>query len=144
MSFFKLNGGACVALVALAMLMLMASYHVAQAAPTTLVCTGNNATFTLDLNEAKGTVTNNYPAAPLYPGSPQTFPARTEGPFPATFDSKTIAWDCATESDKKASASIRRPSSLDRMTGILQQQVCDQTGCSGIYNYNCHRGEQQF
>jgi len=127
-----------------ALMMLMAGSQAALAAPTTLVCTGNDGTLTLDLNEAKGTVTADYPAMPVYPGSKQTIDARTTGPFPATFVPKTITWDAATESDKKADAGIRRPSSLDRMTGALQEQVCNQTGCSGIYAYNCRKGEQQF
>jgi hypothetical protein len=130
--------------VCIAVLPLFMLSNAALAAPATLVCSGNSGTLTIDLNDAKGTVAVSYPAMPVYPGSNQTAPARTTGPFPAAFDPKTITWDEATEDDRKADASIRRPASLDRMTGALQEQVCNKTNCSGIYASNCHKGEQQF
>jgi hypothetical protein len=134
MSFSKLKGGARVALVALAM--LVASATGALAAPVQLVCerTGNvgsheKTPFAITLDVDAKTIRI------ITPGidTPTTSAQITDS---------TISFDA--ERTDAVGRGTSRPSSLDRLTGVLHQQMCDRTTCCCSYNSQCHKAEKQF
>jgi hypothetical protein len=142
MSYSKLNGGACVLFVALAM--LIASSQLAMADTKTLVCQWTpELQFTIDLNEVQGIVTINYPASTAS-GSTYVSPAHTVGPMAATFDSKAVTFD-------SKDPSFFEHYTIDRVTGLFSMYSSanapwDQAAPQDrfIRQYNCHVSNAQF
>jgi hypothetical protein len=121
MSFLKLNGGACVMLAALAM--LLASYQIAMADTTTLVCHDStpNPT-TLDLDEAKGLVTIHRSDWPGHPGPTEVFPQ-------AKFTQNEITFE-------RDILSEHQTYRINRLTGDF---VAVETG----WHWTCQAGKKQ-
>jgi hypothetical protein len=137
MSVLKFSARATLAALA----MLAAMSQPSRAALTTLVCTNSSAypTFTVDLDEAKGTATINYPARSFT--TPHVdVPAHSDGPFAAKFEAKTVTFDKKVGGDPPGNDHF----TIDRLTGEFQEQVCDPRGCSGFAVSHCHKGEKQF
>ncbi len=62
---------------------------------------------------------------------------------PAQISDSTIGWDATATLENKANG-FSRPATLDRVSGVLHQRVCNSDGCSGVYVSQCHKGEKQF
>jgi hypothetical protein len=61
---------------------------------------------------------------------------------PAAITESMIKWNAAYKDDPEY---VRRPATLDRVTGVVHIEVCDRTSCStNNYTGQCHKGEQQF
>ena len=138
MPFLKLNAGAGVAFIILAM--LMATCQPVLAASTTLVCTRpppNDRKITIDLNEAKGTATVNYAAW-------DSMPASSLGPIAATFDSKTVTFDTknGTRYDHYTIDRVTLDFTNYGSEGAPFDQAAQQDRV--IYEYTCSIGKKQF
>jgi len=132
---------------------LAMSSQAAMAAQTTLVC--NNDTrpdfegMTVALDEARGTVTFNHPAHTIG-RIPHTFPARSDGPFAATFDSKTITVDIPTYTSGDGIINYSHYT-IDRVTADLLQfdssnapfdQAAERDKV--MYHFTCHVARALF
>jgi hypothetical protein len=119
MSFLKLKGSLCAVLVALAM--LVANSQLAMAAVATLVCTNNqrpsDPPFTIDLDQANGTVTYNNNGV--------------LNKIPATFDAKEITYTVGTWT-----------TTISRLTGIITSRTTEDT--SVVLHDTCHVATAQF
>lgn len=132
---------------------LAISSQAAIATPTTLVCSNDTRPdfggMTVDLDEAGGTATINYPARTEYRVSPpQTYPAHSVGPFRATFDVKQVVFD---QQDQTGSIALYAHYTIDRLTGALFEfssmyAPFNQAGPRDrvVYQYTCHVGHPQF
>jgi len=87
------------------------------AAPTSLVCNNESRPgdplITIDLDDAKGTATLNFPAFNLPPPSRGHVPARSVGPLAAKFNPKAITFSYTDDSTGFHDYRI------DRLTGVL-------------------------
>jgi hypothetical protein len=126
--FLRIAGGALLAWLTAA--------HAAFADPTTLVCnTGlplDMGPTIVDLNEAQGTVTLHLPAL-----KNSEIPARTAGPFQATFGPETITF--ADMSNGEADYVINRVSGTVALT-----QFAGDHHVAGYANWTCHVAQKQF
>ena len=143
MSFLKLNGGTCVTLVVLAM--LMASSKIALADTTNLICQMNDNKFwvaegpaTIALNEAQGAVVLNFPKVHGAPGSGITggsVGGGSFGPYKATFSADTITY-----SDTQGTTCT-----INRLTGVYS---CGAFLNGKFYNsaisYTCNAAQKKF
>jgi hypothetical protein len=141
MAVFKVNGCAHAAIVALAT--LAATAQGARAETTTLVCpaiTPSWPTLEIDLNEAQGTATVNWDAW-LGPGG-KPFPARSDGSFAASFNSKSVTFD--------DNHNGYNHFEINRLTGTLVLHSSgapwDQSPESDrvATQWGCHVGKKQF
>jgi len=134
-SFLKLNGGAGVVLVAL--VLLATGSQAARAETTTLVCTtGEPSPTTVDLNEARGTVTLNFPAVQLPATTPPaTLPARSES-YAAEYDQKTITVETHDE--------MHKTYTINRLTGIIAVDGSYPTGGTFHGDWTCQVGKAKF
>ena len=132
MSVFKLKADVIFVILAV----LIVRVQTAMADPTTLVCTtGDSGTTTIDLDEAKGTVTINNPAV-RHPDMSFTIPASSVT-YTARFDQKTIV--------AETHDSTHQTFTINRITGIV---AVDGTYPNGGETYHadwpCHVGKAQF
>jgi hypothetical protein len=138
MSFLKVNSGAGVALVALAL--LVAACQPALANTINLECSydgyPNRSLFAVDVNMDKNTVTVNHPGENL-PGNVYLAP-NVEGPYAALIDDKTISWHSPTDRYQRSA-----DTSLDRMTGKAIETV--HIGSQTFHDvWSCHVAQRQF
>jgi hypothetical protein len=138
MSFLKLNGGTGVALVALAMLMASSQAARASANTITLECSydgyPNRASFIIDVNKDKNTVTINHPAESL---GDNYVPPSVEGPYPAVIDDNTISWHFEHPGG-------HGDTSIDRMTGKAMSNGTLENGRGIHVPMSCHAAQKQF
>ncbi len=134
----------------LAAAILVAADRATLAAPATLVCHNNSRAsdpdITVDLNDAKGTVTINNPAY-YVPGN-VFVPASSAGPFAAKFDARTITFD----QKKDLGGTMRYTHNrMDRLTGVFFQYNSDGAPWDQakpqyrvMYHFTCHVGKAKF
>ncbi len=157
MRFSMKTGCARLALLAaiVAFATLAASAQVTKASTVTLVC--NNKIkradllphITIDLSEGEGRVSVHYPATSIaYPGGAVVnTPAKSLGPFPATFDSKTIAFDVRDGYNE----GFYQRYTLDRMSGNLLDYTSVKAPFDEappddrvVWHYTCKVGKAKF
>jgi hypothetical protein len=124
---------------------LVAASQATLAVQTTLVCSGPWGLFTIDLNEAAGAVTLNYPAKPV-PETvpPSVIPASTVGPFAAKFNGKSIPFV-----SPFGDPTVHENWTLDRLTGVLLEYrgvnaPYDRATLRNVFSHTCHVGRKQF
>ena len=147
MIFIRSRGGACVTLIALAM--LAASSQVVRADTTTLISHMNDNKFwveegptTIQLNEAQSTVVAiNYSKVHGAPGSGiccGSTGGLSYGPFPATFSADTITW-------QSAESGIESKCAINRLTGIFAcQTLLNGRWADNAANYTCNAAQKRF
>jgi hypothetical protein len=134
MSFLKLSGGACLILVAFAML---ATCQSALADTTTLICDSHSraqaSPETIDLNEAAGSVTIHHMSLHNPGGNPDPIPGGTDGPFTAKFTTDTITFSAEEPGHGHDTYTI------NRLTGIV-----DWVTPAWSVEFTCQVGKAQF
>lgn len=125
------------------------------AATTTLICHNDDrpdfGQISVILNEAKGTVTINYPARSVPNGRfpPIDVPASSSGPITAKFSSETIDFS----QEKALTGTLTQYSryTIDRLTGVLLAYQSNNAPWERaaahdrvMWHYTCHKGEKQF
>jgi hypothetical protein len=143
-------------LAALAIGLLTGSIRPAEAAATTtLICHNDDrpdfGQISVILNEAKGTVSINYPARSVPNGRfpPIDVPASSTGPMTAKFGSDSI--DFSQQKAETDTLTLYSRYNIDRLTGVLLAYQSTNAPWDKaaprdrvMWHYSCHKGEKQF
>jgi len=134
--------------VAVSLGLTLCSSGTALAKPTTLICdTGQStdlAPATVELNEAQGAATVNFPPI-RNPLTNQTIPEASFGPFPAAFDPHTIVFSGNTGGKNHFSNNLFTNFVINRLTGSLVGSYRDDIlGMSGAFHWQCRIAQAQF
>jgi hypothetical protein len=130
----------------LGMAVLVAACQTALADPTSLICDTTEPQYagpaTVDLNEAKSTVTIHFPGskpAPPLPGPP----AYTVGPSPATFSPTTITF---TQPSSGGGTTVSTTYVTNRLTATVEETGVTNDPYRPTFNntWSCHVGTAQF